>query len=147
MIPLTGPGSWGRETGTVLDRTILAWKEALVNDNLRGVRDGLEADFFRDYRIVSTGRTLARICVASTKTAEASRRLTRWMPPPPGQRTMERNHFAAGGAGRGRDVPCGKYCSRLCFWMILQVLCGWVTGGPIGNLYAMLGRKMRCSEI
>lgn len=90
MIPLTGPGSWGRETGTVLDRTILAWKEALVNDNLRGVRDGLEADFFRDCRIVSTGRTLARICVASTKTAEASGRLTRWVPP--GQRTMEQRH-------------------------------------------------------
>ena len=60
MILFNGPGSWGRETGTVLDRTMLAWKEAVMSDKLRDARDGLEADFFRDYRIVSAGRTLTR---------------------------------------------------------------------------------------
>ena len=39
---------------------MLAWKEAVMSDKLRDARDGLEADFFRDYRIVSAGRTLTR---------------------------------------------------------------------------------------
>ena len=146
MIPFNGPGSWGRETGTVLDRTMLAWKEAVMSDNLRDVHDGLEADFFRDYRIVSAGRTLTRRYLCSLdqdrRGVPASDSLGA-----PGQQTMEQSHFAAGGAGRGRDAPYESTFLRVCFWMILPEMCDCVTGGPIGNLSAVLGRKMSCSEI